>query len=123
MSTKDLEDISDKDLQKAFKQRTEGYCDAEKVRESTLYPGKYNVDQGTCWLCWMRLTGQELKGWRKPPYFISRLRHGSECPVCGYTHWIGATWFPFIYLQEQGKFFLSNPSFRRGKNAKRNKHQ
>jgi len=102
----------------SFKQQTEKYCNAKKVLNSTLYPERFEVNQGTCWLCWMRLTRQDLIGWRKKPYCDMSFNHDKECPVCGYSHWAGATWFPFIYLQEKRKILIGNPSFRRIKDAR-----
>lgn len=107
-------------LHESFKYRSKKYCDAKKILESTLYPERFKIDQGTCWLCWMRLTGQELASWRREPYYERGMKHKEECPVCGYNHWIGAVWYPFRYLQEKGKIILGNPSFRREKSARTN---
>lgn len=107
-----------KDLHASYKYRLQKYCDAKKILDSSLYPERFTIDEGTCWLCWMRLTGQELRGWRKKPFYELELTHGKKCPACGYTHWTGATWFPFKYLEEKGKILVGNPSFRRIKSAK-----
>lgn len=101
-------------IQDSYKAKLMYHCDPHKILESTLFPEKYSIDQGACWLCWMRLTGKDLLNWRKEPYYATKLQHEKECPVCGYKHWLGATWYPFRYLQRKKTAFSNNPSFRRG---------
>lgn len=74
------------------------YCDPAKVASSSLFPDKYSPEQGTCWLCFVRLTGEyNLERWRIEPFF-ERKTHPSICPVCGYNRWKGGIWYPFKLL-------------------------
>lgn len=105
--------MSEECLRKSFKLRSEKYCDHKKVLASVLYPERYSTEQGTCWLCWTRLTHESLAKWRKSPYYCHEQTTPQICPVCGYDHWIGSVWYPFKYLRDTGKILMGNPSFRR----------
>jgi len=78
-----------------------------KARED---PDNYSVELGTCWMCWLDLTGEEtLEKWRMEPFSEVKL-HEKVCPLCGYPHWKGRVWYPFRYLRG----YLGNPSSRYG---------
>lgn len=100
-------------LNAIVKKRVLKHCDPEKVLHSSLFAETYPEDQATCWLCWVRLTGEGLEGWKKEPYYSAYYKHTNECQVCGYNHWEGGAWFPFRYIKRYGKRLLRNPSFKR----------
>lgn len=68
-------------------------------------------DLGVCWICWVLITNQGLKEWRKPP-FSEIKRHPSVCPLCNYDRWSGRIWYPkrYVLLTQVG-----NPSRRDNK--------
>ena len=106
-------------LEEDYLRRLEKYCDKKKVEESSLHPEKYDVHTQTCWLCWVRLTGEfTLQEWRKFPYYARRVSHPRTCPVCGYTRWDGAVWYPFRYLVLRRVGIVGNPSLNCSKKEK-----
>lgn len=80
--------------------------DTETVNKAGRSIHKYSDDYGTCWMCWIQLTDEELI---MDPSYSDNEKHMSLCPLCGYEHWIGRRWFPFRYLKWG---VIGNPSSR-----------
>jgi len=111
--------MSESALKEAYHKRLNEYCDKEKVKESSLHPEKYDVHTQTCWLCWIRFTGKlDLQNWRRFPFYARRISHEKTCPVCGYSRWVGAVWYPFRYLALRKVGILGNPSLKSTKEEK-----
>ena len=79
-----------------------------KVAKLTLK--EFKDEFGTCWQCWMDLTGKGLDDWREK--YSEAKDHPKECSLCGYDHWKGRVWYPFKFLRNEG---VSNPSRRDSK--------
>lgn len=79
------------------------------VFEAKNNPDVHSLDLGTCWMCWVDLTGEWLDKWRYEPFSEVAL-HKEICPLCGYNHWKGRIWYPFRYK----KNYIGNPSERDG---------
>jgi len=106
-------------LKEAYLRRLDEYCDKEKVKESSLHPEKYDIHTQTCWLCWIRLTGNlALEEWRRFPFYARGISHEKTCPVCGYSRWSGAVWYPFRYLALRRIGIIGNPSLNYSKKKK-----
>lgn len=82
----------------------------KKIKSIGLKSFKDNY--GTCWQCFMGLTGEGLDEWRGE--YSIREDHPEECPLCGYNHWKGRIWFPFKYLNNLSQN-IENPSRRDSK--------
>lgn len=99
---------TDKEYRSA-KRQNRRLRDLKKLALLKRNPDKLPIDIGTCWMCWIDLTGEGLNDWRKEPY--SEMKgHDPECPLCGYHHWKGRIWYPLKYKQN----WIGNPSSRYG---------
>lgn len=94
---------------KAAKDKLRPYRKMTTVLDAKKNPDKYSMDMGTCWMCWVEITGEWLESYRYEP-FSQNKHHEEVCPLCGYSHWKGRIWFPFRFKRH----YIGNPSARDG---------
>jgi len=97
-----------RDLQKA-KQENSRRRVLRRVLKAKSNPDLLNPDEPLCWMCWLDITGQNLRDFRRKPY-SEIIPHKKICPLCGYSSWKGRAWYPLRYLID----YKGNPSSRNG---------
>lgn len=103
-----LQHVPDKVL-KEHKNGLRCYRNMRIVNQAREDNTAFDIDQESCWMCWMDLTGNMLENWRKEPYSEVKT-HSKKCPICGYPHWKGRVWYAFRFLRG----YIGNPSSRHG---------
>jgi len=83
---------------KLASQYLEEHCDIKQFLKNAEEILSFPLDLPCCWICWVLITNNDIRKWRKTFYCNPFYKPVAPCPICGYQKWKGSAWYPVLFV-------------------------